>query len=875
MKKRILAMALTLTMVLTLLPANAFAVNYQDTANHWANAEIEKWSDLDIFQGSSGTFHPNVPMTRAEFATVMDKIMGYKTKGSNTFTDLGQEWYKDVMLRATAAGIFVGSNGKITPRDNISREQTAVVMCRVFGIEPMDGVTNYADDELIASWAKGYVKAATAAGFFGGVGENKFEPQKDINRASVVKMLDNAITCVVNTTEEQTGTAEGNVIVNRSGAVLKDMTIKGSLIIAEGVGEGDVTLDGVTVAGDTIIRGGGANSIHIKGDSKLGKVIVSKTDDGAIFIKITGNAKVDVVVSENGTINISGTFSRLDVRGDAAVSLVGAKITKVNVESKGASFTLDKESEVKTLEVKAPKTQLVMAGTVGTVTVTAEASHTAITTESTAKISNVIVQGQGATISGTGVIAVVKAEANNIAITTPNTKVEVAPGVTGVTAGGTAVAGGSTVTINSTGNGSVKGTTSSGGGGSGSGNDGGGNQSKSTYTLSVDRNLPAGFAVTIITAASMKPGSTYEYMVTGTAPQGKYFETFLEKVGDSSTTAKCKGGFGDIYVGEMPDFDAVIKVELQDSGNNPNVDSLYVFWEPGIPEDVAMIFQAPFPLGQGDKAYILFKELPAGKRVKEIIIKDARTNVPIIPANFIMYDNTKGGSCSFTMPDQNLAVGLELEDIELNLNSPGFYLKGGENFGFTVYANGNSVEPNLMLDWEIEGFNDFSNENVSLEASACASTPVDLTGMVSIDSAGLLTTTSDVPDGTLLRVTANYTDADGTVVYSDSVKFYVYESDRYTYHFDTSAGFSKGDFYWIRVWADSNDNENLYFKPGETVYLDLFGNDTKRTTGITFIPTTVVTRSIIPTSINFAHIKFTMPEQDVTIKPTVVNAPGN
>ena len=91
-------------------------------------------------------------------------------------------------------------------------------------------------------------------------------------------MVDNAIGDIVDKAGEYQKDSEKSVIVNAAGAVLKDMAVKGNLIIAEGVGSGDVTLDGVTVEGSLVLRGGGEHSVVIKGKSKLGTVLVNRRD---------------------------------------------------------------------------------------------------------------------------------------------------------------------------------------------------------------------------------------------------------------------------------------------------------------------------------------------------------------------------------------------------------------------------------------------------------------------------------------------------------------------------------------------------------------------------------------------------------------------
>lgn len=63
--------------------------------------------------------------------------------------------------------------------------------------------------------------------------------------------------------------------INSGGVTLKNAVIKGDLILAAGIGEGEVLLDHVTVEGRTIVNGGGENSIVIQ-DSTMNQVMVQK-----------------------------------------------------------------------------------------------------------------------------------------------------------------------------------------------------------------------------------------------------------------------------------------------------------------------------------------------------------------------------------------------------------------------------------------------------------------------------------------------------------------------------------------------------------------------------------------------------------------------
>lgn len=133
MKKRMLAILMTIAMVGGVLPITSFAgedSNFKDTKGHWASAQIDKWSGLGIVCGSDGYFRPDAPITRGEMAVILDKVMGYQKTGNNTFSDLDQNFYTDAVLKVNAAGVMVGDGDKLRPKDYISRQEAAVMLGR-------------------------------------------------------------------------------------------------------------------------------------------------------------------------------------------------------------------------------------------------------------------------------------------------------------------------------------------------------------------------------------------------------------------------------------------------------------------------------------------------------------------------------------------------------------------------------------------------------------------------------------------------------------------------------------------------------------------------------------------------------------------------
>lgn len=163
-----------------------------------------------------------------------------------------------------------------------------------------------------------------------------------------------------------TGSEEiaGDAIINVPDVTLQNLHIKGNLTIGEGVGSGNVTLNNVTVDGDTFVNGGGKNSIHINGGS-YNKITVEKTATGEVRIVATGIDGLEVVISEDATgedIILEGDFADVTVnapdvtlktQGDTTIGnmTVGEKATSCEVTlaegTKVEKMVLDSGADVK------------------------------------------------------------------------------------------------------------------------------------------------------------------------------------------------------------------------------------------------------------------------------------------------------------------------------------------------------------------------------------------------------------------------------------------------------------------------------------------------------------------------------------------------
>ena len=318
MKRKILSLFLALTMTVSLFTVGAGAAEpiYRDTDGHWAAETIEGFSRLGLIEGYNGQFFPNKNITRGEMAVILDRLMDYQTAAKNSFSDLGEAFYTDAVLKANAVGVMLGSNGTVRPTDPITRQEAAVLLCRALGLEGGGSVAQFSDRGQIASWAADAVGVMAAKKLLQGA-NGMFRPADAITRAETVAILDRALGKLVSAGESASGRVDGDVVVRGAGAKLSDMTINGDLIIAEGVGEGEVHLDGVTITGRTIVRGGGEHSIYMNNVRANGGVVVNKLD-GKVRVVTSGNTTVSVTLLQSGAILVGDGFKTVEIPADVA-----------------------------------------------------------------------------------------------------------------------------------------------------------------------------------------------------------------------------------------------------------------------------------------------------------------------------------------------------------------------------------------------------------------------------------------------------------------------------------------------------------------------------------------------------------------------------
>lgn len=432
-KKRFISLLMVVAMIMTMIPFSAFAneTTASDLDGHWAEKVITEWMDYGVIKGyEDGTVRPNNSITRAEMTAMLDRVMDYQTKADNTFSDLQDTWYTDVILKANAAGVIGGyPDGTVKPDATITRQEAVAMFSRVLSLDTENAPeASFTDNADVADWAKDAVNAMAAKGYIHG-SDGQFRPNDGITRAEVITIFNNIFADLYQASGEYTGDVNGSAVVSTDDVTLKDMTITGDLIIAEGVGDGHVVLDNVTVDGQLIVRGGGENSVIIKGDSTIDTISVERID-GAVRIAVEGNANVETVLIDNGVedVKIEGRVDTVNVAAaNVNVELTGtANDINVAEEAHDATITLTKTATADNVTTNAENTTIIVAGTVSSIDVADTASNSVIKTQSSATIDKVTTGASNTIIEGNGTVSnvVVEESASDATVTTEGTKVE-------------------------------------------------------------------------------------------------------------------------------------------------------------------------------------------------------------------------------------------------------------------------------------------------------------------------------------------------------------------------------------------------------------------------------------------------------------------
>ena len=152
------------------------------TRGQWFNHAVSTLSSMGIVKGhNDGTFAPNAPITRAEFAAIAARFDDKNTDTSSKFTDIASHWAKNEIGIAANKGWINGyPDGTFRPNQYITRAEAMTLVNRVLNRLPenssdlLDSMIKWPDNSDASAWYYLAVQEATNSHYYK-TKENKFE----------------------------------------------------------------------------------------------------------------------------------------------------------------------------------------------------------------------------------------------------------------------------------------------------------------------------------------------------------------------------------------------------------------------------------------------------------------------------------------------------------------------------------------------------------------------------------------------------------------------------------------------------------------------------------------------------------------------------
>ncbi|AEI39004.1 Ig-like domain repeat protein [Paenibacillus mucilaginosus] len=177
--------------------------SFTDTDGTWAQDAIEGLSGRLVVDGyPDGSFRPEVPVSRSEFAAMLARALGWvpDSSASVQYTDVDPAaWDAGYIASMSERGLISGyEDGSFRGSQRITREEAAVLLTRALAYVQTEAqsagagtgsTAAFADSGEVSSYAREAIAKAQAQGLLSGYEDDTFKPQGLTNRAETVTLI--------------------------------------------------------------------------------------------------------------------------------------------------------------------------------------------------------------------------------------------------------------------------------------------------------------------------------------------------------------------------------------------------------------------------------------------------------------------------------------------------------------------------------------------------------------------------------------------------------------------------------------------------------------------------------------------------------------
>ncbi|HHV28730.1 MAG TPA: S-layer homology domain-containing protein, partial [Clostridium sp.] len=173
-----------------------YSQTFSDIEGHWCREYIEKFLNRNWVAGyDDGLFRPDRFVTRAEFTAMVVNIFRKVNSTENcNLTDVKEhDWFYNAVSYAASEKLVNGyEDGTFKPMNNMSRQDAAVLVTKLFDVNFFDGATEvrFADEDIFPEYSSKSIKNLASHDIVKGYPDKTFRPFNLITRAEAVRMLD-------------------------------------------------------------------------------------------------------------------------------------------------------------------------------------------------------------------------------------------------------------------------------------------------------------------------------------------------------------------------------------------------------------------------------------------------------------------------------------------------------------------------------------------------------------------------------------------------------------------------------------------------------------------------------------------------------------
>ncbi|WP_157349466.1 S-layer homology domain-containing protein [Bacillus sp. EE-W1] len=193
--KKVIAGTMTAAMVAGVVsPVAAAGKSFPDVpAGHWGLDSINYLVDKGAIEGKpDGTYAPAEEIDRASAAKIMAITLGLEVKegAKPSFKDAQDSWAAKYIAAVEKAGVIQGDEtGKFNPNNQINRASMATMIVKAYKLDSkVSGELETKFSDLEKHWGKKAANILVALGITNGTG-NGWEPDKSVTRAEAAKFI--------------------------------------------------------------------------------------------------------------------------------------------------------------------------------------------------------------------------------------------------------------------------------------------------------------------------------------------------------------------------------------------------------------------------------------------------------------------------------------------------------------------------------------------------------------------------------------------------------------------------------------------------------------------------------------------------------------